>query len=144
MWRFCLLLLILPGAGLAETLVAARTIRAQMILAPADVALVGGVVPGALTDPSEAVGFEARVVLYAGRPIRDGDVGPAAIIDRNQIVTLSFQRGSLMITTEGRALARGGIGDAVRVMNLASRTTVTGIVGADGVVRVPGGEPAKP
>ena len=54
----------------AETLVAARTIRAQAILAPSDIALADATIPGALTDPADAVGLEARVVLYAGRPIR--------------------------------------------------------------------------
>jgi flagella basal body P-ring formation protein FlgA len=78
----------------------------------------------------------ARVVLYTGRPIRPGDVGPAAIIDRNQIVTLLFSRNGLKIATEARALGRAGVGDRVRVMNLASRSTITGTVDRHGRVLV--------
>ncbi len=137
-----LMLAALATAAPAETLVAARTIRSLSILTPDDLAIVSGTVPGALSAPEEAVGLEARVVLYAGRPIRAGDVGPAALIERNQVVTIEFRRGALAISTEGRAMTRGGVGDAIRVMNLASRSTISAVVGSDGIVRVPGGDPA--
>lgn len=126
----------------AEMLVAARTIRSQTILGPLDVAVVEGEMPGALIDPAEAIGQEARVNLYAGRPIAAGDVGPPATIERNQIVTLVYTQGGLTIAADARALGRAGTGDALRVMNLASRSTVTGFVAADGSVTV--GATVKP
>jgi flagella basal body P-ring formation protein FlgA len=130
-------LLALPAA--AETLVATRTIRAQAIIEPQDLTFAAIATPGALDDPSDVIGMEARVVLYAGRPIRPGDIGPPAIVERNQIVALVFRQGPLTIAAEGRALARGGAGDMIRVMNLASRSTVTGFVDPDGSVSVSGG-----
>jgi flagella basal body P-ring formation protein FlgA len=81
-----------------------------------------------------AIGQEAQVTLYAGRPIRAEDIGPPAIIERNQIVPLAYGSGGLSILTEGRAMARGGAGDVIRVMNLESRTTVTGQIQPDGTV----------
>lgn len=122
----------------AETLVAAHTIRAQAIVGPDDLALSDATLPGALTDPADAIGLEARVVLYAGRPIRPGDLGPPATVTRNQTVTLLYRKGGLTIATEGRALGRGGAGDAIRVMNTASRSTVTGTVTDTGAVLVDG------
>lgn len=130
------LLAALPAA--AETLVATRTIRAMAAIGPEDVTLVAGQIPGALSSPAEAVGLEARVVLYAGRPIRPGDVGPAATVERNGIVPLVFRRGGLTILSEGRALGRGGPGEVIPVMNLSSRTTVQGRIGPDGAVHVAG------
>ena len=124
----------------ADTLVAARTIRSQSILAPEDLALIPGDVPGSLSVPGDAVGMEARVVLYAGRPIRQGDIGPAALVLRNQNVVLIFNSGALAISTGGRSLARGSVGDVIKVMNVASRSTVMGVVGADGTIRVLGGD----
>lgn len=120
----------------ADTVVPTRTIRAQAILTAADVQLIAGDVPGTYVALDEVVGQEARVVLYAGRPIRIEDVGPPAIVERNQIVVLVYARGGLTIATEGRALARAGVGDRLRVMNLGSRATVTGLVLADGTVSV--------
>ncbi|OYX41637.1 MAG: flagella basal body P-ring formation protein FlgA [Rhodobacterales bacterium 32-67-9] len=123
----------------AETLVAVRTLRAQTILAPDDLTVIAGIVPGTASDPTEAIGLETRVAIYQGRPIRLADLGPPAIVDRNQSVVLSYVAGPLTITAEGRALGRGGVGDRIKVMNVASRTTVTGIVAADGSVRVTAG-----
>lgn len=129
-------LLLLAAPAQAETLVAARTVRAQTVVSAQDLGLIRDTVPGMLTDPAEAIGQEARVTLYAGRPIRPGDLGPPAIVERNQIVPLAYRAGPLSILTEGRALARGGAGDTIRVMNLASRSTVSGRIRADGTVAV--------
>jgi len=130
--------LITPISVAAETLVAARTIRSQAILTAADVTSIAKSIPGTLEFPDEVIGMETRVVLYSGRPIRPGDVGPPAVIERNQVVTLLFRRGGLTIVAEARSLGRAGIGDRLRLINLASRSTVTGTVQADGTVTVGG------
>jgi flagella basal body P-ring formation protein FlgA len=101
-----------------------------------DVELVPDIVPGALTDPRDAIGMEARVNLYPGRPIRADDLQPPAVIDRNDIVTLRFNAGGLMISTDGRALDRAAEGERLRVINLISRVTVTATATAPGVARV--------
>lgn len=134
MWR--LLLVLIPLPALADSLIAARTIRAQSALTAEDVTGVAMDIPGALHDPATAIGQEARVVIYAGKPILAQDIGPSAVIERNQIIPLSYSAGNLSILTEGRALDRGAVGDVIEVMNLASRSKVTGQIGPDGVVRV--------
>jgi flagella basal body P-ring formation protein FlgA len=139
MRALALILALAAAPAAADTLVAARTLRAQAILTAADLALAPGVTPGALSDPADAIGMEARVVLYAGRPLRPADLGPPAIVERNQIVTLLYRSGGLEIAAEGRALGRAGAGDSLRVLNLGSRSTVTGRVGPDGTVEVTGG-----
>ena len=53
-----------------------------------------------------------------------------------QIVTLVYNVGGLGITTEGRALARGGLGEIIRVMNNSSRTVIAGQVAEGGYVHV--------
>ncbi|MFV0492023.1 MAG: flagellar basal body P-ring formation chaperone FlgA [Pseudorhodobacter sp.] len=131
-----ILSLVFPAPTLADSLVATRTIRAQSVLAPTDMALVKAAIPGAMENPDLAIGQEARVTLYAGRAIRSGDLGPPALVNRNQIVTLHFRAGHLGISTEGRALERGGQGDVIRVMNLTSRNTITGRISADGTIHV--------
>jgi flagella basal body P-ring formation protein FlgA len=134
-----ILALVVPTEALADTVVAARTLRAGTLLTGEDLALTAEDVPGALASLDDAVGMEARVNLYAGRPIRAGEVGPAAVVERNQIVVLIYDQGGLTIATDGRVLDRGGIGDRIRVMNLQSRSTVTGTVGEDGNVYVTNG-----
>mgnify|MGYP000316878762 CR=1 FL=1 len=120
----------------SDTLIAARTIRSQTILSPADFVIAADNTLGSFTQISEVDGLEARVTLYAGRPVRPGDVGPAAVIRRNQVVPLIFNANGLLITTEGRALDRAAPGDFVRIMNLSSRTTVSGRALPNGSVLV--------
>lgn len=130
------LMAMLPAAGTADTLVAARMIPSKTVLDLGDLQIVAETVPGALRDPIDAVGLETRAVLYPGRPILAGDLVAPAVVERNQIVTLLFSRDGITIATEGRSLDRAAIGDRVRVMNLSSRTTVSGSIGPDGLVRV--------
>ena len=139
MWRLLILILPLPALplpALADSVVATRTIRAQAILGPQDVTLVAAAIPGALTTAEAAIGREARVAIYAGRPILANQIGNATVIERNQLVTILFVRGGLTIAAEGRALGRGAIGERVQVMNLASRTTLTGQITPEGAVAV--------
>ncbi len=127
-----------PLSALADTLVAARTIRAQTILSAADLALIANDVPGALGTIEDAVGLEAKVMLYSGRPISDADIGPAAVVERNAVVILVFHQGGLSITADGRALDRAAPGEVLRVMNLSSKTIVSGTVAPDGTIHVGG------
>jgi flagella basal body P-ring formation protein FlgA len=124
------------AATVESAVVALRPIRAREIIGPQDVSLRPGAQPGALDAIEDAIGMEARVSLYAGFPVRAGDVGPPALVERNALVGLSFNRGGLRIQTEGRALGRAGLGERVRVMNMDSRITVTGVVSGPNLVEV--------
>jgi flagella basal body P-ring formation protein FlgA len=136
MLRALILYTVLASPLAAESLVATRVIRAQTLLSAGDVSLVASEILGALADPADALGKEARVTLYPGRAIRATDVGPPALVERNQIVTLIYNAGGLGITTDGRALARGGLGDVIQVMNLSSRALIAGQVAENGIVYI--------
>jgi len=130
------LILLLGTATQAQTVVAKHLIRARTIIRTSDIRLNAKSTNGALSQSAEVIGLEARVILYPGRPIRAQDVGPAAVIKRNQIVTVIYRKGALAISVDGRALDRGGIGDRIQVMNLSSRASVFGIVQSSSQVKV--------
>lgn len=134
--RWIIALLLLSGVAQAETVAANRVIRTGTVIEATDLILLDRDMPEAVRDPAEVIGQEARRTLYANRPLRPEDIGPPRLIDRNQIVPLSFAGGGLSILTEGRALASGGAGEVIRIMNLSSRTTVSGRILADGSVVV--------
>ncbi|WP_425040028.1 flagellar basal body P-ring formation chaperone FlgA [Primorskyibacter sp. S187A] len=121
---------------LADILVPTRTIRPNTMLSASDFAVHPSDIKGAIRDIRELQGMESRVALYAGRPVHPGDIGPPALVERNEVVQLVFSKGGLEIFADGRALGRGAAGDSVRVMNLASRTTLFGIIQADGSIKV--------
>ena len=125
-------LILAASSAVAEVFVPTRVIRAKEIIGPADVMQKRSDILGAL----DVIGLEARVTLYPNRPIRKGDVGAPAVVERNQEVTLIYRTGGLQIVTEGRVLARGAVGERVRVMNLGSRISITGLVREDGSIEV--------
>ncbi|MGJ8626842.1 MAG: flagellar basal body P-ring formation chaperone FlgA [Sulfitobacter sp.] len=120
----------------AETVVPTRTIRANAIITETDVTLAQSTNAQGYARVLDVVGQEARTVLYPGRPILFDDVGPPAIVMRNQLVQVQFFGNGLSIVTEGRALERGAVGDNVRIMNLSSRATLFGQVQQDGTIHV--------
>ena len=130
------ILALTPITALADIVVPVRTIRAKEIIANTDLEMKTGDVAGAVQQLTDLIGQEARVALYPGRPIRLSDVGPPALVDRNDLVMLVFDHVALSITTEGRALGRGAVGERIRVMNLSSRTTVTGVIRPNGQIEV--------
>lgn len=127
---------LMPLTALADSVVPTRTIRANATISESDITLKPIENSNAFGRIADVVGQEARTTLYAGKPIFFDDVGPPALVDRNQIVMLKYQTAGLVIVTEGRALQRGGIGDQIRIMNLDSRTTLFGQVQSDGSIRV--------
>ena len=134
--RFLVLTALLPASAMADSVVATRTIRAQSVIAAQDVAMVPADITGALTATEAAVGLEAKVTLFAGRPVRAADLAAPALIQRNQVVPVVYQVAGLTIRTDGRALERGGAGAVIKVMNLSSHLTVQGAISPDGSVRV--------
>lgn len=121
---------------IAQSVVATTTIRSHQIISLTDVQLISDTLVGAARALIDVVGLEAKVTLYAGRPISLSNIGPPAMIERNQIVRLVFKSQGLTIVADGRALDRAAIYDRVRVMNLSSRTTVFGTVMGNGLVEV--------
>ena len=97
--------LVLAGSANAETLVATRTIRPHTILTQDDVRRAPQQDIDALQHESQAIGLEARVTLYAGRPIYAANLSTPALVERNQLVRMIYRKGGLMIVAEGRAMA---------------------------------------
>ncbi len=134
---YCLgLMLILTSAAGADSLVAARAIVGNTIVSEADIRFARSDIEGAVSDPAAVVGREAKVTIYAGRPIRAGDFRAPALVERNDIVRLRYRSGGLVIEADGRALDRGAAGERISVMNLTSRTTLSGVVRNSGYVEV--------
>ena len=96
MMRFLAILfflgLVVPAR--ADVVLSTGTIRSQQIIGPNDVILDTAVVPGALTALEEAIGREARINIYPGRPVRAGDLQEPAEVDRNEVVTLQLDQFS--------------------------------------------------
>jgi flagella basal body P-ring formation protein FlgA len=65
-----------------------------------------------------------------------GDLAKPDLVQRDQAVTLIYETPAIYLTIRGKALEGGTEGDAVSVLNLQSKRTVTGIVVGRGQVAV--------
>lgn len=128
--RALLLLAALAAPAAQADVLATRTLRAGTVLTAADLSATGD------SDAAAMVGMETRRAVYAGRPVTPEDVGPATLVRRNAVVTMAFRHGVLDIRTEGRALEDGGMGEPIRVLNIASRQAVLARVSGAGQVEV--------
>src|SRR5690606_27520551 len=89
---------------------------------------------GYVDQISDLVGQSPRRALNAGTPVRAGDVGRPEAVAKNVLVTMVAQNPGITITTTGRALESGSIGDVVQVMNLQSKKIVQAtIIGSNQV-----------
>ncbi|MBP2231141.1 flagella basal body P-ring formation protein FlgA [Azospirillum agricola] len=93
---------------------------------------------GYVASADSLIGLSPRRQMPAGRLIHVGSVGAPIVVQRNRPVTLVYEDGPLLLAARGRALQEGGVGDVVRVMNIASSTVVTGTVTGAETVSVSG------
>ncbi|MGE0410100.1 MAG: flagellar basal body P-ring formation chaperone FlgA [Amphiplicatus sp.] len=117
----------------AEEIVAARNIRAGAMLLAGDIETPKS--ETALRFAATLIGLEAARNIYRGQPIVESDLRSPTLIARNTVVTMEFVKGPMQISTEGRALDQGGMGDRIRVMNLASKRVVSGVIVGGNLVR---------
>ena len=90
-------------------------------------------------NPSAIVGKSARYALRPGRPVRNGDVEKPKLVARGSLVTLMLETSSMILTTRGKAMENGALGQTVQVVNIRSKRVIEAIVDGPGRVRVPNG-----
>lgn len=126
--------LLANGAALADEPIAARNIRIGTVLSAADITAPQG--EDGLREAASFIGLEAARPIYKGEALSRGDLRAPTLVARNAVVTMEFEKGALVISTEGRALEAGAAGDRVRVMNLGSKRIVSAFVTATNTVRL--------
>lgn len=89
-----------------------------------------------LTDPTAAIGKEARRTLPAGKPIPLNAFRSVTLVYRGKPAEARFRMGNLTITATVLPHADAGVGDLVQARNLDSNRIVSGIVGMDGAIEV--------
>ncbi|NUH64947.1 flagellar basal body P-ring formation protein FlgA [Sulfitobacter sp. S0837] len=88
------------------------------------------------TEIDEVIGKQVRRVLTPGRPIQTQSIIHPLVISRGDRVEISFSDGLLDLRSPGRALSDAHEGQEVRIVNLISNKTVTGIATGEGTVEI--------
>lgn len=88
------------------------------------------IVAGTVMSEADLVNMSPRRMASAGKPINVNDLERPKMVDRGDSVTLIFDNGTMVLTTKGKALQAGAIGDSIRVANIDSNKSLQGVVTA--------------
>ncbi|MBL9011727.1 MAG: flagellar basal body P-ring formation protein FlgA [Alphaproteobacteria bacterium] len=117
-----------------------RTLRAGEIANAEDVILTriaqSRLARGALTDSDDVVGFSARRQLRAGLALREGDFEKPVVVRKGDAVTVVYRVPGVELTARGKAMANGGLGDTVPVVNVQSHKQIEAVITGAGAVTV--------
>lgn len=109
-----------------------RLTEADIDIRPADLAQLPA---GVVTDPTRVIGQQATIALAAGLPLRRDMVHGERVVTAGQTVRLIFSSNGLEVSSEGKALGAGAVGDDVQVRT-ASGKVVRGSISGPGIVQV--------
>jgi flagella basal body P-ring formation protein FlgA len=123
-----------------EAIVPTRLIKRGATIVAEDLKMVRlprtRVSQSAIEEVASAVGMAAKQRLIIGRPVRSTDLEEPKLVKRNMIVTIAYSSPGLTLKAKGRALADGGRGEMVAILNLQSKRTLEGKVTGSGIVSV--------
>lgn len=71
-----------------------------------------------------------------------GDVRAPVLVTKGSLITMVVQTPTMTLTSKGKAMDNGAMGEAVRIQNSQSKTVVEGEVVSAGTVRIAGMQPA--
>ena len=108
------------------------------MLVDTDPARCAGSSNDAVRDRAQILGKAAQQTLLPGRFIPATAIASPRLVRYGSEVELVYIDGGLLILATGSALQEGRLGDMVKVRNSETGLTVTGVVQADGRVRVKG------
>lgn len=89
-----------------------------------------------VAQAEELAGQQAIRPLESGKPISRLHVRVTPMVSRNQVVTLVYRKGGIELSGSAQALEDGQQGDSIRVLNPATRSTLTGTVTAAGTIEM--------
>jgi flagella basal body P-ring formation protein FlgA len=89
-----------------------------------------------ITSADDIAGQAARRGLRARQPLYAYDVKKPVVVKKGELVTIVFSLPGIELTAAGQALADGGKGDVIAVLNARSRRTIEGRVSGAGTVSV--------
>ncbi len=118
-------------------LVARRALTAEKILSAEDVVEQTGETSRTdlITSPAQVIGKVVKQGVGAGQALRQDMVRDVYTIRQGQTVQVLVDGKGFKVSSEGQAMNNAGEGQSVQVRTASGRL-VTGVAGANGVVRV--------
>lgn len=80
--------------------------------------------PGTVLDAQDIIGTTPRRQLSQNTAIRVDEIEMPRMISRGEIVTMVYAKDGMRLTTRGKALSDGALGDVIRVSNTGSNRMI--------------------
>jgi flagella basal body P-ring formation protein FlgA len=112
------------GQRIEATNITTKTVDAKSVFA------------NTITQTNQLEGMQATRKLAAGVAVTTLQVKPAADVQRNALVTLTYAAPGIQLSGSAQALEDGRIGQSIRVLNPSSRTTLVGLVTGPNAVEI--------
>ncbi len=77
-----------------------------------------------IDDTQNLIGFTPRRSLRAGELIRANDVEPPRLVEKGDIVSITYVFANMNLSARGRALEDGALGETIKVLNQRSHRTI--------------------
>ena len=87
-------------------------------------------------EAENLIGMAGRRGLRIDQPIRTSELKKPLLVEKNSMVTMILQSGSMMLTAKGKALDGGSDGDTIRIANMQSKAVVDAVVTGAGTVTI--------
>jgi flagellar basal body P-ring formation protein FlgA len=81
-----------------------------------------------ILDADKIAGMTPRRIAVGGKPLSFNDLQPPQLVGRGETVTLIYKDGGITVSTKGKSGQNATMGELVRVTNLSSNKTVSGVV----------------
>lgn len=81
-----------------------------------------------IRDPQEALGKRLLRNISAGTPLTKEILGSPLLVHQGSLVTLFVEGRNIRIHAQGKALEKGGKGEIIMVLNIASQKRLEGII----------------
>ncbi len=81
-----------------------------------------------ILDADKIAGATPRRIAVSGKPIAFNDIQPPQMVGRGETVTLLFKNGPMLVSTKGKSMQNGTMGELVRVTNVSSSKSLAGII----------------
>ena len=76
------------------------------------------------------IGMAPRRGIAAFKPMTASDITSPVLVKKGEIVTMVLQNSEMTLTTQGKALENGAVGETVRIVNPSSGQSIEGVVTA--------------
>ena len=125
---------------MGEVVVATRDLMRGQMISASDIELaerdLTQLHSGYLSTLDLAVGKRVKRTIRQGRIVKPIQIAAPTLIKKGAEVTIKASSDRIQITTKGKALGSGGIGERIRVRNLRSSKVVEATVVNAGTVQV--------